>query len=498
VFTIISRIPTRFLITGSFGLVLLLNTLFGELTYVGHGVGWGGWIYANFVAKFCRDVTEVFRTTEYYHLQRILPSLVVSIFLRAFHLPCDHSHIVSPFRWYNCAALIASVYVWTLISQRMQFSRKATWVSAVLLFLSFPVQKQYIYFPVSTEPTALLLSTGLLYCFLARYQLALFLISMLGAFCWPMIFYTGLALLLWPRSTMKTDTTANPWLAGLVTACAISFSLYCFFGSKVRLGGAEYHIAVLPLSITITSFLLFGAFLNLIPSSNEIWERFLAALMCPRLYILLGVACGLNLLFRMLSIGSGFEVHREMMGMSVAHLAKPGVSLLADVVYFGPVIFFALYRWNEISKLVKLAGFGMFIVFSEAVLQLLLDSESRRCLVFFPILVAYTVKALDGDRLSRSLFVFAVALAFVFSKLWFLFNLLPGRSTQPMDFPLQVFMCHFGPWMNFNWYIVYGTAALIIGFLVPIYWPQTIKPLPEMGSSIEETNTDKRVPQISE
>jgi hypothetical protein len=362
----------------------------------------------------------------------------------------------------------------------------------VLLFLSFPVQKQYIYFPVSTEPTALLLSTGLLYCFLARYQLALFLISILGAFCWPMIFYTGLALLLWPLFTIKSDTTANPWLAGFVTACAISFSLYCFFVSKIRLGGAEYHIAVLPLSITITTCLLFSGFLSLVPSLSGIWEGILAALRRPRLYMLLGFACGLNLFFRMLSVGPGSAVHREMMGMSVAHLAKPGVALLADIVYFGPVIFFALYRWNEISKLVKVAGFGMFIIFSEAIVQLLLDSESRRSLAFFPILVAFTVKALDQGRLSRSFLVFTIILSFLFSKIWFLFNYLPGRTTQPMNFPLQVFMCHFGPWMNLGWYAVYGAAAVIIGISLPLCWPELVASRPNLRLPEQVISCDDR------
>jgi hypothetical protein len=488
----ISRIPSRLLITAAFGLLLALNTGFGELTYIGDGVGWDGSVYADLAIKFYHHPVTLFRTTPFYYLQRILPCEIVAIVLRVLNVRCDYPNIILGFRWYNFALLTTSVYVWTLIAEQLQLSRRGRWLSAVLLFLSFPVQKQYIYFPVNTDATGLFLSICLFYFFLTRRQIGLLAMAVLGAFSWPMVFYAGLVLAVWPLSPVKEGTGASPWLAALVTTAAMGFSLYCFFGRGLRPTFGCY-LAVIPLSIAITTFLILGGLRTLIPSPGEIWKQILGALKTPKIYLLLAFACGLGSLFKVLSPPEGAKnyvnILVQVLHMSISHLAKPGVSLLASIVYFGPVIFFALYRWNDVSKLVKLAGFGMFIIFSEGILQLLLDSESRKALVLLPMLVGYTAKALENPRMPRSFFVCTVLLSFLFSEIWLLFNYLPGRTAEPMDFPIQAFMCHFGPSMNSVSYVVYGAAALVVGFLLPLYWPELVRPsrpapspVPEIGA----------------
>jgi hypothetical protein len=488
----LSGIPPRFLITAVFGLLLALNTGFGELTYIGDGVGWDGRVYADLASKFYHHPATVFRTTPFYYLQRILPSEIIAIVLKVLNLPCDYSHIIFAFRWYNFTLLSASVYVWTLVSERMQFSRQTSWLSAILLFVSFPVQKQYIYFPVNTDATALFLSVLLFYFFIARYQTALLLVAGLGAFCWPMIFYSGLVLAIWPLRPIKDEKFVRPCLAALVAISAVGFSLYCFFACGIRpTFGCYLH--VLPLSITITTLLILGGFRTLIPGAVEMWNQLVVALKTPKIYILFAVACGLSFLLGVLSIPEEVtyrvNIWIQVLHMSVSYLAKPGISLLACIVYFGPAILFALYCWSDITKLVKAAGLGMLIIFSEAILQLLLDSESRKALVFLPMLIGYTAKVLGDRQLSRSLLVCTVALSVLFSETWLLFNYLPGaRTADIMNFPLQAFMCHFGS-MNSVSYVVYGAAALVVGFLLPLYWPELVRSsrpapsrVPEIGA----------------
>ena len=118
-FKVASRIPSHVLIVAAFGLLLLLNACFGEISYIGGGVGWDGDNYAGVVKKFYYNPAEVFTTLTPYDLQRILPSAVGAALLKLLHLPCDHNHVIWFFRWYNFCLLTAAVYVWTLIARRM-------------------------------------------------------------------------------------------------------------------------------------------------------------------------------------------------------------------------------------------------------------------------------------------------------------------------------------------------------------------------------------------
>jgi hypothetical protein len=469
-----TSIPRHVLIIASFGLVLLANTWFGETTYVGDGIGWDGRVYSELVTKFCHDPGEVFRTTQSYYLQRILPSAVVATVLKLLHLPCDDAHIISAFRWYNFTLLMAGVYIWTLISRRMEFSQRGSWISAALLFFSFPVQKQYIYFPINTDATALFVSIALFYCFLARRQKTLLLVSFVGAFCWPLAFFTGLVLAVWPLRPAKEQDPARPWLAAVATAGAIGYSLYCLLVLGVR-PRPVYYVALAPLSLAITVLLLFGGFRPLLPQLGTIWNEILAALKTIRMYVLLALACALYVMLHFLGTGKDAGmIQHEVQQMAVQHLSMPGFSLLENILYFGPVMFFALYRWGAISRLATGVGFGMFVVFSVSISELALNSETRKALVFLPILVAYTVKAIEGAGLSRSLCVCTVILSLLFSKIWLLINYFPGRNADPMSFPLRMFMAHVG-YLDLTSYAVYGIATVLVGFGLPLYFPQLIR-----------------------
>jgi hypothetical protein len=472
------------LIVASFGLLLFLNASFSEITYIGDGVGWDGRVYADIVGKLCNDPASVFYTTDSYYLQRLLPCGMVAIILKIFGLPCHDHNIIWAFRWHNFAVLTAAVYVWTLVSQRINFSLRAAWLSAAFLFLNFAVQKQYFYFPVNTDATALSLSVALFYCFLSNRRKTLMILAILGAICWPIILYTGIILLLWPYRPVSVQVTTRSAWAAVVTACAMGFSLYSFFyqGFWPR---PLYRPAAVPLSALLTAFLLFFGFRNMIPPVPAAVRELFRPLKSPLLYAAVAVVFGLQSLFYFFA-DSSFKTLGEVGQISVQHLGVPGIAILGAIVYFGPVIFFAIYRWPEISRRVQEAGMAMLIVFSTGIVQLLFNSEARRGLVFFPFLVAYVTKAFDDRSLSRPVFVTSLILSFLFSKLWFLFNHLPGLSFHPLTFPLQVFMAHVG-YMDVGAYIIYGAASLLILLGLPLYFPGLTKTKgPYQGDPVSE------------
>lgn len=454
-------------------LVLLLVTAFGELTYVGDGTGWDGRLYADFAIKASTGLVAAVREMPRYHAQRILPSVVVAKALRVLHVRLhpegfnagDDWYIVTAFRWYNFVLLSVGVYFWMCICRALQFSIRRCYLSTILMFATFPVLKQFIYFPVQTDTTAFFLSIALLHYFLKRSAIGILAVSVLSAFCWPLLFYGGIMLFVCGPQPLVAETRplvrySSAFVAAL---CPMAFSLYSFYKLGYRPLSGAYGWAI-PLSAALTAVLLFGAFAPLIPNALGALKRALGVVKTYRPYLAVVLIYALNILFRKVSTEGGVSFDAEIHRMSVEHLAKPGIAVISDLTYFGPVVLFAMWNWQGIARLATSFGLGVTILFFEGATQLLLDSEARRSLLFLPWLVCFAAKMYRRE-ITSGLLISVLGVSALLSEVWMLFNRLPGeKNVEPLAFPIQAFIGRFGPWMNDQSYVLYGVATLL-GFL---------------------------------
>ena len=355
--------------------VTALNAGLSEITKAGDGVGWDGRIYADAAASFYRGDFSVVNSQPSYHLQRLLPSLVVAGTMRALGVPPDQQQIVLTFKWLNFALIFGSLGFWYRVANNLKLSPRALWSGSACLFLTFLAQKQVMYFPVSTDTAALFLSSALLYCYLAGNRLGLVLTSIAAAYTWPTLFYAGMVLLIWPNTPIPPPRKQSWLLPISVTVALLAWSGFCLAMGAAPVSGIVH--SVLPLSFFITGSVLFFAYRPLLPELPELAKPISTAATQPVLYFVILAVILHNLLLKHMAAPGGVAISTEILRMSVEHLAKPGISLLAAVVYFGPVVLFAAYRWSNVCGLVKDHGFGLLAVFSLFVTQLLLDSEAK-------------------------------------------------------------------------------------------------------------------------
>ena len=68
------------------------------------------------------------------------------------------------------------------------------------IFINFEASKQAFYYPVLTDVTALFVAMLLLLFYIEKKPVALFLVTIVGAFCWPVVSVCGAVLIIFIRT----------------------------------------------------------------------------------------------------------------------------------------------------------------------------------------------------------------------------------------------------------------------------------------------------------
>ena len=402
----------------------------------------------------------------FYHLQRILPSLIAATLMQIVGIPATDADIVIVFKWFNCVLLMAAIYLFYGVTRRLELSGLATTIALAFLFVSFPVQKQFIFAPVTTDCAALFLAVALLYSYLYYSRTGLLVVSAAGAFTWPPVLYSGLLLLLFHRRPVSNCDTQSASGAALVMSMLISWSAFCLFVMHESPNG--YMQSVLPLSFCVSAAALWGAYYGLSSAYRDIADALITALKSPAIYLVIAAVAAVNIAIKLIGRPGGVNIPNEIERMSVEHLAKPGIAIVATTMYFGPFVVLAARKWTTLCRLMKHHGMGLVLVCMFCVAQLLLDSETRRTLVLLPILAAFTAKVYDDANLTLRWTVAFIALCFAFSRLWMPINAFGGTSDDPLSFPLQLFFSAIGPWMSNASYVWQGSIVLVLAIALSL------------------------------
>ena len=400
----------------------------------------------------------------FYHLQRILPSFIAAILIRMAGITATDADIIIVFKWINCVLLIAAIYLFYGVTRRLELSGLATTIALAFLFVSFPVQKQFIFAPVTTDCAALFLAVALLYSHLCCSRIGLLLVSAAGAFTWPPVSYSGVLLLLFHRRPVSNTQSASG--AALIASVLISWSAFCLFVMHESPNG--YVQSMLPLSFCVSAAALWGAYYGLSPAYRDIADALITTLKSPAIYLVIAAVTAINIALKLIGRPGGVNIPTEIGRMSVEHLAKPGIAIVAATMYFGPFMILAARKWTTLCRLIKHHGLGLILVCMFCVAQLLLDSETRRTLVLLPIFAAFTAKVYDDANLTLRWTVAFIALSFAFSRLWMPINAFGGTSDDPLSFPLQLFFSAIGPWMSNTSYVWQGSIVLLLAIALSL------------------------------
>ena len=97
----------------------------------------------------------------------------------------------------------------------------------------------------------------------------------------------------------------------------------------------------------------------------------------------------------------GISVRHFIKTTSLLALVKPGIFFVAHVVYFGPIVWEAVWLWSKVAQNVRSLGLGAVLAAALAILMSI-TSESRHLIPFIPLLVAATAWAMDSEPLCRA------------------------------------------------------------------------------------------------
>jgi hypothetical protein len=468
--------------------VCVYSAFWGELVPVGNGLGWDGVRYGNWVKNF--NVSEIGP----YYAQRLFPIALIHYTLVLLRLPLVDATVIAAFSVYNLLFILLAFLVWIRIANLLDISIRGKWLGFAGLFVNFAVLKQAFYYPVLTDIPAFALGLLALYFFLKNNVWALFLITLVAAFTWPMIVCTGVLFLLFPRKPIEAvDTKGSPFsiiIAGLVTVIYCGSAVYFYFiRGLTTLGYGEENVIdrVVYLSLALAMLLLFLAIRELLRriSFNSLLTELKAKNFAPVRVILAALIIGIETIFFLtpsVRVGdSSGESHLATMhvlllaGIALLSIAKPLITFVSHVVYFGPIIILLAIKWKAFSEEIRKYGVGLI---SAILLSVFvgMDPESRHSIGAFPLFVPFLVKATDRCEWRSYIYWIFGGTALVFSKVWFDINS-ASRSATPLGVALQSYFMNHGCYMSLYSYLLQGLVILVA--VVLFYYLLKRQPRPE-------------------
>jgi hypothetical protein len=457
-------------------LVLLVTgfaqIIWGETLPVNNGLGWDGRRYANVTAAFSDHVFG--GQLNSYELQRILPSAVLSLALNLLGMQKTDGNIVRGFQIYNLMLLLVCSLLWSRLASILGLSQRSRWIGFVLLFFNVPNLKMSFYYPVVTDTTAFAFGFGLAYCFFTHSRVSILLLAAMGSFVWPTLLYSAILLYVVPNARLnryapeRARYKLNTIVAAMLGVGLLLSVIYVHYvrGFQPPNKAASIDESLLLLSLAIAVTYLSFSLKRLLDLDDLFRLDAILAFIRPLRLILAGfVVLGLKAIVFMLDNGEGgYTAAKFLANAALSSVAKPGIFLLAHLVYFGPAVVVVLCRFESLCRIVHQCGLGLTLYFAAHII-LALSSESRQMIAFFPVVVVCSVLLLEKMNLSIGKVWMICAACLLLSKVWLPVNRQP-LTGEYLAFPFQYYFMNHGPWMSYPSYLSQGILLLLVGSLM--------------------------------
>lgn len=464
--------------------LILGGYVFGEKIAVHNGLGWDGYTYGSWVKDYASALDHGLPD---YFVQRILPSGVIHYLLRLLSMPLTDPNIIIAFGMMNAVLLAVTAHLWCRIVRQMVLSCHAKLLGLMALFLNFACLKWLSYDPVLTDGYALAFGMGMLQAYLGNRRVTLWILAALGAFTWPALIYQSCFLILFPRrlnadqATSKENFEFHTWLASVIAVGIFLLLVNLVWKtdpSQQPIGAGDswqpFSATVVVSAACVSAFLFFVV--------NGLWNR--GSFFHPRFWLkstnfaavlaLLVVLVGTRWLASRLSTGvplvtagGPLSIRNLLILFAWNSVRHPGISLVAHLVFFGPILILAVLRWKQVAGSLNGHGLGLTLC-TTFNLFLSVDSESRHLFHFLPIIVYGLCKAMDSTPLHPQIYATLALLCLIFSKVWLHIGGNPDTTSPEamLKFSSQRIFMNLGPFMSGDMYLAQGGAVLLAGVLI--------------------------------
>jgi hypothetical protein len=460
----------------------LLLTWNRDLIQVNKGFGWDGKMYG----MYTQHLPEAFKqeAVNSYRMQRMLVPAVLFFKMDWLGIPRTEKNVVNAYRVSNALFILIGALAFLFLAYRAKWHWITTSLGFAALWLSVPVLKMSMFYPLMPDIPAMAMGMVAIACWYAGWRAGLLAAILLGSFTAPTMFFYGL-LLLFPKEPLKETGKVAWWQWTLLPALYLIIWIYVWLNapdvfSKPPAGSQSVRLGMLPVALLISMIYLgwLGTLIPRLPVNGSFWKK------TPWLWA--GLLVGVLILVRVIiQWCAGPEAPPQtftsfgqlILAQSVTY---PASFMVAHFQYLPGLVLLGAFSVPFVRTTIRKEGLGPLLL-TMAVGLLLLGSETRQLLQLIPWMVFVFCHSVDREwRFTPWV-----------SGLWLAGLLIAGRWWQnigqvgslDLDFlkePAQRYFRFHGPWMNeYTWMTTLG-ALCAAGLLLAILWRAGfIRRLPE-------------------
>lgn len=417
----------------------------------GGGFGGDGVHYADWVMNKL-SISDYFHTLSVYHVQRILPGIIVHYMMVFFQLDLhNHTAVIKSFLFFDNVMLAFTILGLFSLARYLKWTLEATFIAFITLVFNFVILKQMYHYTILTDYAAFALGFFQIYFYIKNQNVSLFLISIVGAFVWPTLLVTGLLLLIF-KAEMFQKITLNPsvdfyrktkiWkvLAVIFLLSAISTIIFYFEKQNLYLYLSNYyaqsdllksHSLFMPSVFVILLYLSYVVWPFLLLFSKNVLDR---KNMNKKLLLNIMIAIGtyLAIAFFVRYVSNPDLANPATFGTFLLRpiypVLFPGLFFITYIPFFGlgVLLFMFLYtkiNFDLISSVAALSMLFMLVFF-------ILEPEPRMAINYFPIVAIVLGAYLSKQKMSLSFCFYYAVLSYLFARAW-LPNFYPYELVTP-------------------------------------------------------------------
>lgn len=475
-------------------LAIIITAPFFDVIEIGDGLGWDGSAYGNITRKIFKN--EFIGIIDSYSMQRTSLSFMIAFSSNILNIPLTNANIIIFFKIINILFLLLSVFYFFKICKFLNFDKKTENFAFISLYFSYFILKMLGFYPVLLDYTAFSLSIMLFYAFLSNSYFIAFLGIAIGAFTFPSIalFFTLIFLSknitiitqdksIWDISSKTANLLKNSIsLLAILGYLFLIIAIFKFTNTKIILiTGENVDSLKVGLSAITTCLAIFLATKYLI--STEVVNQLKFKSIKFNFKVIVGIItvfifikiCIYALSNNMIPPRMAWK--NFLVNLLTQSLQNPLISIVAHILYFGPVLLLFLIFFKSIAKEIQKEGILFAGVFLLNIFFMILGNESRQFVNFMPMLIFYTCVTLNG-RITTPFLIFHGISSLIISKFWyeittpefmksiaaygdvFTNNNITSEGSQ------RYFMYQ-GPWMSTNNYLIF---LVLIVILFVGYW----------------------------
>ena len=436
------------------------------------GLGWDGYRYYSITLDGIHS-----NVLDSYLVFRIFPCVLIHSILKILSISIDPPHVILAFKIMNSVMIGLSAVMVKRIFSYYKLSDISQLIGFILVFMNYGVLNFTFYYPVMTDTPTYCLSIALFYFYVRGELLNVFLIGLIGAFTWPVLFAMALALLLFPNKKVEF-MPINKWFQ--YTLCVLSFgyailmSWYIIYVRKDNLEMA-YSLPIsremLPVTFLGIGFLFF--FMPFLLGNKTFFslQYYKSLLNGNRIF----AAISLLILFFIVrgSLHVSATDYMTPYNLIKIHLifafARPLTTVVNHFNYFGVGILLVFIFWRQFAAFVSTFGLGVAASVFVNLVFFSMKPESRAQVHNMPWLLILTALYIGQFKFSKIFYALIIIINLIAAKLWLFFDYNyynnPSLPDGTIGFPDQWFFMNLGMWMTESvwfWGLIITAVCLLV------------------------------------